>query len=93
MAAEEDLDYTVDEFATPDKTEEELDADQVNKSVLYEVVKHLNMQLKKHNSLDLVEPNAENIMTTQQQVQVQKEIVVHLNEIRTMIVNKIKELK
>lgn len=87
----EDIPYTAPGFATPDD-DKKPDDDQANKSILQDIVKYLTEQIKKHNSLDLVDPNAEIVMNTQQQVVVQKEIVTHLRNIRTEVINKIKEL-
>lgn len=91
MGQTEDIPYNVSDHATPEP-EEEQDPDQPNKSVLKDILKYLDEQIKIHNSLDLVEPNAEQIMTTQQQVAVQKQVVAHLRDIRSQISNKIKEL-
>jgi hypothetical protein len=89
----EDVPYNVDEFATAEKEKVE-DPDQPNKSVLKDILKYLNEQIKIHNSLDLIEPDAEKaVMTTQQQVVVQKQIVIHLRNVRLEISNKLKELK
>lgn len=87
----EDIPYSVSDHATPEP-EKEQDPDQPNKSVLKDAVKYLDEQIKIHNSLDLVEPNAEQVMTTQQQVAVQKQVVIHLRDIKSEISNKIKEL-
>lgn len=92
MEPTEDVPYSVSDHATPEPTAP-VDADQPNKSVLKNTLKYLDEQIAAHNSLDLVEPNAEAIMTTQQQVAVQKQVVTHLRNIRTEIDNKIKELK
>lgn len=94
MAETEDVPYTTtQDFATPEKDNQQ-DPDQPNKSVLKKVVKYLDKQIETHNSLDLVEPNAEkSVMSTQQQVAVQKQVVSHLRNIRTEILNKIEELK
>lgn len=91
MAETEDVPYNVSPHATPEP-EKPVDEDQPNKSVLKDALKYLDEQIKIHNSLDLVEPNAEQIMTTQQQVAVQKQVVSHLISIRGDINNKVKEL-
>lgn len=93
MAQTEDVPYIVDEFATAEQ-EKVQDPDQPNKSVLKSALEYIDEQIATHNSLDLVDPSAEkSIMTTQQQVAVQKEIVTHLRNIRVDIYNKVKELK
>lgn len=91
MSQTEDVPYNVSDFATAEP-EKEQDPDQPNKGVLQSVLKYLDEQIKTHNSLDLIEPNAEQIMTAQQQVAVQKQVVAHLRSIRSDISNKIKEL-
>lgn len=88
----EDIPYVAPDFATAED-EAIPDEDQPNKSVLKDAVKYLDEQIKVHNSLDLVEPNAEQIMTCQQQVAVQKQVVAHLRSVRADINNKVKELK
>lgn len=93
MAETEDVPYNTPDFATPDKPQTANDPDKPNKSVLKATLKYLDEQIAKHNSLDLVEPNAEQIMTTQQQVAVQKQVVSHLRQIRIDINNKVEELK
>ncbi len=88
----EDIPYVAPDFATAED-DKKPDPDQPNKSVLEEAVKYLDQQIKIHNSLDLVEPNAEQIMTCQQQVAVQKQVVAHLRSVRSDINGKVKELK
>lgn len=92
MEPTEDVPYNVDGFATPDK-EKTQDPDQPNKSVLKNVLKYLDKQIETHNSLDLLNPDAEQTITTQQQVFIQKQIVTHLRNVRLEISNKLKELK
>lgn len=91
MAENEDVPYNVSDFATPDK-EKERDPDQPNKGVLIECMKYLNDQIKKHNSLDVIAPEAEATMSSQQQIVAHKEVVVHLRNIKTMLNDKLKEL-
>lgn len=88
----EDVSYNTPDFATPER-ENKPDPDQPNKSVLLTIFKYLNEQMAKHNSFEVIKPEAEGVMTTQQQVLVHKEVVAHLNNIRVEIINKIKELK
>ena len=93
MAETEDIPYEVDDFATPDEEAPKgADVDQPNKSVLKSIQKYLVDAIAEHNSLDVVEPGGENTMTTQQQVQMHKQIVAHLRSIKVQIDNKIKEL-
>jgi len=89
--AEVDVEYSAPDFATPEDDKRD-DDDQPNKSVLIEVQEYLKKAIAEHNSFDVIEPTAEMIMTTQQQVAVQKEVVKHLRTIKTEIDNKIEEL-
>lgn len=91
MAENEDIDYHVSDHATPEPDNKE-DDDQPNKSVLLEVRKYLDEQIKKHNTFDVIAPEAEGVMTTQQQVEMHKQVVTHLRNIKTMVNDKIKEL-
>lgn len=91
MAETEDIPYSVSDFATPEE-EEQSDEDKPNKSVLVDILEYLDEQIKKHNSLDVIKPDAENTMTTQQQVLVHQAVVGHLRNVRTTINNKVKEL-
>lgn len=93
MSQIEDIPYNAPDFATPDVEQKTDDADQVNKSVLSEIQKYFAEQIEKHNSLDVIEPNSENIMTTQQQIVVHREVVTHLRTAKTLVDNKIKELR
>lgn len=92
MAETEDVPYSVSEHATPEPERQD-DSDQPNKSVLIEVRKYLDEQIAKHNTFDVIAPEAEGIMTTQQQVEMHKQVVVNLRNVRTIVNDKIKELK
>lgn len=87
----EDVDYTVSDFATPAK-ENEPDEDQPNKSVLLEVQKYLKEAIAEHNSFDVIDLTEQAKMTPTQQIAVHKSIVHHLKHVKTEIDNKIKEL-
>lgn len=89
----EDVDYTVSSFATPDKKEEQLDDDQPNKSVLLEVQKYLAEAIDEHNSMDVLDLTESMKMTPTQQVAVHKLVVNHLRSVKSEVDNKIKELK
>lgn len=93
MAQNEDLDYNISDVAIPDPEDKTQDPDKPNKSVLKEVQKYLGEQIIRHNTFDVITPEAENIMTTQQQVEMHKQIVSHLRTVKEIIDNKIKELK
>ena len=91
--ATEDIPYEVSEFATPEPDKKADDVDQPNKSVLIGVSKYLDEKIIEHNTFDVIEPAAEGVMTTQQQVQMHKQVVVHLRNIKSEIDDKIKELR
>ena len=93
MAEQEDIPYEVSEHATPEEEKKQADPDQSNKSILVQVLKDIQTQIDTHNSLDAVKPEMEKTMTTQQQITVHKQVVIHLRSIKTTIDNKIKELK
>lgn len=93
MAQTEDIPYEVSEFATPEPDKKVDDIDQPNKPVLIGVSKYLDSKIKEHNSFDAIVPEAEGIMSTQQQVQMHKNVVMHLRNIKSEIDNKIKELR
>ncbi len=92
MAGTEDVPYNVSDFATPEP-EQQPDGDQVNKSVLVEVQKYLEKHIKRHNTFDVIAPEAEGVMTTQQQVEMHKQVVSHLRDVKRLIDDKIKELR
>lgn len=86
-----DVPTAVGDHATPD--EKVQDPEQPNKPILLEVVEYLDKEIAKNNSLDYIDAAAENIMSTQQQVAMRKEIVVNLKNIKKVIQAKLKELK
>jgi len=90
MAINEDIDYSVSDFATPDQ--KVADPEQPNKPVLLDTIEYIDAQIKKYDSLDLIDPSAENTMTTQQQVAVMKEVLKHLRSVRSTLNKKVKEL-
>jgi len=91
MAINEDIDYTVSDFATPDQ--KVADPEQPNKPVLVETVEWLDSKIAEYDSLSFIDPSAENVMSTQQQVAVMKEVIKNLRSIRATLNNKLKELK
>lgn len=88
----EDVDYTVSDFATPE-TEKEQDPDQANKGVLKEVQKYLSAAIEEHNSFDIIDLTEKAKMTPTQQIAVHKLVVNHIRSIKTVVDNKLKELK
>ena len=93
MAQTEDIDNEVSDFAIPDDDNTTPDPDQNNKSVLIKVSKYLEEKIIEHNSFDAIVPEAENIMSTQQQVQMHKNVVIHLRNIKSEIDTKVERLK
>lgn len=92
MAENEDIDYTVSDFATPDDNKSEQDEDQPNKSVLLEVQKYLKEAIEEHNTLDVIDLKRPGKMTPTQQVAVHKLVVHHLRDIKSTVDTKIREL-
>lgn len=92
MPHNEDIDYTVSDFATPD-TKQEIDPDQSNKTVLKEVQQYLTEAIAEHNTLDLIDLTEAAKMTPTQQIAVHKLVANHLSNIKSTIDNKIKELR
>lgn len=88
----EDIIGDVEPFAIEDEPDRTPDPDQNKKSVLRKIQKYLKTQIAKHNSFDVIEPAAEGVMTTQQQVQLNKQLVIHLRNIKEEIDTKLKEL-
>lgn len=93
MAETEDIPYNVSEFATPDKAEEQADDDQPNKSVLLDVQKYLKEAIVEHNSLDTIDLTEAAKLNPGQQIAVHKIVVAHLRGVKTMVDDKIKELR
>jgi hypothetical protein len=93
MSQTEDIPYAVSEFATPDKPKEETDDDQPNKSVLLEVRQYLDEAIVEHNSLDVIDLTEGAKLTPGQQIAVSKQVVHHLRSVKSVVDNKIKELK
>lgn len=90
----EDMMGDIDPFAVADDPDDLLNDDQdmtVETVLIREIRDYLKEQLALHNSLDAIEPGGENVMTTQQQVQMHKAIVEHLRQIQQIIDNKVKE--
>lgn len=90
--ANEDTDYThIDDFAVAEK--KAVDPEQRNKSVLIEVTEYLEGVISQHNSLDLIDLTEQAKMTPTQQIAVHKLVLSHVQNIKSTIDNKIKELK
>lgn len=95
----EDEDYLisgeVDDFAIEDDINDDAgiaEEDQTTETkLIQDIRKYLADQIKTHNSFDAIEPQAEQIMTTQQQVQMHKSVVIHLRQIQNMINDKVRE--
>lgn len=89
----EDIDYTVSDFATPEKESKQSDEDQPNKSVLLDVQKYLQEAIEEHNSMDVLDLTESMKLTPTQQIAVHKLVINHLRAVKVEIDNKIKELK
>lgn len=87
----EDIPYVVSDHATADP-EKDTDPDQPNKSVLKEVQRYLREAIAEHNTLDLIDLTEQAKMTPTQQIAVHKLVANHLQNIKSTIDNKIKEL-
>lgn len=93
MAETEDIPYNAPAFATPEDEKPVDDDDQPNKSVLIEVQTYLEEAIVEHNSLDVIDLTEVAKLTPGQQIAVAKQVVNHLRSIKTVVDNKIKELK
>lgn len=91
MSQTEDVPYNVSDFATPEP-EKRQDPDQPNKGVLLEVQKYLKEAIQEHSTIAVIDLTEQAKMTPTQQIAVHKVVVQHLQNIRSTIDNKIKEL-
>jgi hypothetical protein len=89
--ATEDIDYNVAEFATSED-KKQLDPDQPNKSVLFEVQKYLKKAIVEYNTVDGIDLTEAAKMTPTQQIAVHKLVVNHLRSVKRMVDDKLKEL-
>ncbi len=89
----EDIPYNTPSFATPDKTDEQSDPDQPNKSVLLDTQKYLEEAIEEHNSLDTIDLTEQAKVTVREQIAVNKLVVNHLRSIKSDIDSKVEELK
>lgn len=92
MEPTEDVPYTAPDFTTPDKDRED-DDDQPNKSVLLDAQQYLKEAIEEHNTLDVIDLMETAKMTPTQQVAVHKFVIQHLRAIKTVIDEKVEELK
>lgn len=93
----EDIDYTVDEFATPDpEPKKGTDVDQPNKSVLKEVSQELANDIATESSFASitlpVNAKPEDKIAAYDEIAIHKGLVLHLQKYQLMIDNKLKEL-
>jgi hypothetical protein len=93
MEPTEDVPYTAQDFATPDREDKIDDVDQPNKSVLLETQRYLKEALAEHNGFDIIDLTEQAKMTTTQQIAVHKLVINHLRNIKSTIDNKVKELR
>lgn len=92
MAETEDVDYNISDHATY-RDEGEQDVDQPNKSVLLDVQNYLKEAIAEHNTLDLIDLTESANMNPTQQIAVHKLVTNHLQNIKSTIDNKVKELR
>ncbi len=93
MAETEDIPYNVSDFATPEKEKVVDDDDQPNKSVLLEVQTYLKEAIDEHNSLDTIDLTEQAKLNPGQQIAVSKQVVHHLRSVKTIVDDKLKELR
>lgn len=93
MASNEDIPYSAPGFAVPEEEKQADDPEQPNKSVLVDVQKYLKEAIDEHNSLDVIDLTEAAKLSPGQQIAVSKLVVSHLRNIKSLIDNKIKELK
>lgn len=89
----EDVDYQVSEFATPDKKDEQIDEDQPNKSVLFEVSEFLGECIEHDKLTTSLDLSKDCPLTLEQQVFISKRDNTRLLSAKQLIDNKIKELR
>ncbi len=90
----EDVDYsTVDDFAIADEPASQPDElDQtINDAAFKEIDVYLDEAIGEHNSFDIIDLTEQAKMTPTQQIAVQKQVVLHLRNIKDIIINKAKE--
>lgn len=93
MANTEDIPYNVSEFATPEPEKRTDDDDQPNKTVLLEVQQYLKEAIAEHDSFDVIDLTESAKMNPTQQIAVHKLVKSHLTSVKTIIDDKIKELR
>lgn len=93
MANTEDIPYNVSEFATPEPEKRTDDDDQPNKTVLLEVQQYLKEAIAEHDSFDVIDLTESAKMNPTQQIAVHKLVKSHLVSVKTIIDDKIKELR
>ncbi len=90
MGQNEDIPYTVDDFAIAEP-ERKQDDNQPNQSVLKDIQKYLKEAIAEHNTFDTIDLTEQAKMNPTQQIAVHKQVVAHLRNIKSVIDNKIKE--
>lgn len=98
MPLTEDIPYNVSEFATPDETDKPVDdIDQVNKSVLVEVVNEIAKDIDENNSFSVINTPAnatpEQKIAAFDDMAIHKGLALYLQKYKSMIEDKIKELR
>lgn len=88
----EDLPYSnINDFATPEK--EVIDVDQPNKSVLVEIQQYLTEQIAESSSIKVIDLTRSTKLSVEEQIAVYKLVTNHLENIKSMIDEKVGKLK
>lgn len=88
----EDIPYSnINDFATPEK--EAVDVDQPNKSVLVEIQQYLTEQIAETSSIKVIDLTRSTKLSVEEQIAVYKLVTNHLENIKSMIDEKVGKLK
>lgn len=87
---QEDIDYNFNTLAIDDVKQADVDAPNV--SILRHVLKYVNETIESYNTVDRLNPR-DTKFTSDQQIQINKQIIIHLRDVQTAIESKVKELR
>lgn len=90
MAQNEDIEYNVSDHAVADEPKQ--DPDQSNKTVILDIQKYLAEAIVEHSTIGVIDLTEQAKMDPRQQIAVHKVVVQHLQNIKSTIDNKVKEL-
>lgn len=92
MAETEDIDYTISDHAVADEEQtSEEDQSLVNDETIAEITKYLDEAIIEETSVDQIDLTEAAKMTPAQQIAVHKLVKNHLQNIKEIIDNKVKE--